>query len=150
MTHSSSNPKRFISGLLVLAGFLLFFAASFVMLKIAGGRPTFEEKRAAERYEKLKNRTAREAELLGTYGWVNEAEGVARIPIDRAVELTIADLAKKEIRVAVAAVPQAALAAVPQAAAAAAAPQALAPQAGESAPQGAAVTSNGTSAPNGQ
>jgi hypothetical protein len=33
---------------------------------------------------------ARDRELLGTYGWVDRPAGVVRIPIDRAMELTLA------------------------------------------------------------
>jgi hypothetical protein len=37
----------------------------------------------------LKDYINRENELLTTYGWINRKSGVARIPIDRAMELLI-------------------------------------------------------------
>jgi hypothetical protein len=86
--------------LLALLGFVLFLAFVFVMLHQGGERPTYEEKRMAERLEKLKAHQTRDEELLTTYGWVNEDGGVARLPIDRAMELTIEDLSKKEVRAA--------------------------------------------------
>ncbi len=36
---------------------------------------------------KLKDLRAREAEVLNTYGWVDQQQGVVRIPVDRAMEL---------------------------------------------------------------
>jgi hypothetical protein len=40
------------------------------------------------------NRTKEQAAAT-SYGWVDQSKGVARLPIDRAVELTVRDHAKK-------------------------------------------------------
>lgn len=37
----------------------------------------------------LDQQRAAEKELLGTYGWVDEAHGVARIPVERAMDLVL-------------------------------------------------------------
>jgi hypothetical protein len=37
----------------------------------------------------LKQLRAEEERILTSYGWVNEASGVAHIPIDRAIELVL-------------------------------------------------------------
>jgi len=39
--------------------------------------------------EELKDLNAREDQILSTYGWVNKQTGVVRVPIDRAIDLTL-------------------------------------------------------------
>jgi hypothetical protein len=39
---------------------------------------------------------ARDQEALGTYGWVDPAHGVARIPVDRAIEILAEKGARKK------------------------------------------------------
>jgi hypothetical protein len=56
----------------------------------------YEEMRAKKRMEKLKALHEENQKQLTTYGWVDKNKGVARIPIDRAMELTVADLAQKK------------------------------------------------------
>jgi hypothetical protein len=53
---------------------------------------TYEADRAKARMEKLQ--TAREAwdKTASNYGWVNKEKGVAHIPVQRAMELELADL----------------------------------------------------------
>src|SRR5262249_33426622 len=56
----------------------------------------YEETRAKKRMEKLKALHEETQKDLTTYAWVDKNKGVARIPIDRAMELTVADLAQKK------------------------------------------------------
>lgn len=49
----------------------------------------------AERKARLVELQAKEREAATTYGWVDQSKGVVRLPLDRAVELTVRDLAKK-------------------------------------------------------
>jgi hypothetical protein len=42
-------------------------------------------------YEALQQLDAGQLEILSSYGWVSEADGVVRIPIERAMELVAAD-----------------------------------------------------------
>ncbi len=53
---------------------------------------TYEADRAKARMEKLQ--TAREAwdKTASSYGWVNKEKGIAHIPLQRAMELELADL----------------------------------------------------------
>ena len=77
---------------------LLFAVFALFVWVVVGAMPRgdkYEEKRAAARIEKLKSVTD-EAATLHTYGWVDKAKGVARIPIDRAMELSVAELAQKK------------------------------------------------------
>jgi hypothetical protein len=56
----------------------------------------YEEMRAKKRMEKLKALQEENQKELTTYTWVDKNKGVARIPINRAMELTVADLAQKK------------------------------------------------------
>jgi len=56
----------------------------------------YEETRAKKRMERLKALQEENQKELTTYTWIDKNKGVARIPIDRAMELTVADLAQKK------------------------------------------------------
>ena len=56
----------------------------------------YEEMRAKKRMERLKALQEENQKELTTYTWVDKNKGVARIPINRAMELTVADLAQKK------------------------------------------------------
>ena len=78
---------------------LLFVLFGAIVLAVIGPAPrgdTYEQKRAKAREEKLKAARDEETKTLTTYGWIDKNKGVARIPITRAMELTVADLAKKK------------------------------------------------------
>jgi hypothetical protein len=139
---------------------LLFALFGVIVLAIIGPTPRgtdYEETRAKKRIENLKTLREETDKALTTYGWIDKNKGVAHIPIERAMELTVADLAKQKPAPAGAiATPQAqATASVPASAASPAAatspkpggaqasPQAVA----SAAPQGAAVSSPPPSPP---
>jgi hypothetical protein len=44
-------------------------------------------------FRQLRDLRAQETEILSTYGWVDRKAGVARIPIERAIEIMAQDLA---------------------------------------------------------
>jgi hypothetical protein len=107
----------------------LFVLFGLIVLAVIGPSPRtsdYEEGRAKKRMEKLKALREETQKDLTTYAWVDKNKGVARIPIDRAMEVTVADLAQKK----------------PAPAGPIATPAAQAAPAGASAaPQGAAVSS---------
>jgi hypothetical protein len=77
---------------------LLFALFGIIVLAVIGPAPrgdTYEQKRANTRTEKLKV-VQEEAKSLTSYGWIDKNKGVARIPIERAMELTVAELAQKK------------------------------------------------------
>jgi hypothetical protein len=77
---------------------LLFALFGIIVLAVIGPSPrsdTYEQKRAKTRAEKLKA-VQEEAKSLTSYGWIDKNKGVARIPIERAMEVTIAELAQKK------------------------------------------------------
>lgn len=56
----------------------------------------YEQKRAAARFEKLKTTREEASNALTGYAWVDKAKGTVRVPIERAMQLTVADLANKK------------------------------------------------------
>jgi hypothetical protein len=91
------QPRFLFSAWLWAVALFVFFGA---IVAIAFGTmqrgSTYEQERARAREEKLK--TAREEwnKMLTTYGWVDKTKGIAHIPIDRAMELSLADLQEKK------------------------------------------------------
>jgi hypothetical protein len=51
-----------------------------------------EKKVYSQPYQALQQLDADQLELLNSYGWVSEADGVAHVPIERAMELVAAEL----------------------------------------------------------
>ncbi|HZR06377.1 MAG TPA: hypothetical protein VFA61_11185 [Candidatus Udaeobacter sp.] len=77
---------------------LLFALFGVIVLAIIGPSPRgsdYEETRAKKRIENLKTLREEADKALTTYGWIDKNKGVARIPIERAMELTVAELAKQ-------------------------------------------------------
>jgi hypothetical protein len=78
---------------------LLFALFGVIVLAIIGPSPRrsdYEETRAKKRVENLKTLREEADKALTTYGWIDKNKGLARIPIERAMELTVADLAKQK------------------------------------------------------
>jgi len=120
----------------------LFVLFGLIVLAVIGPSPRtsdYEEARAKKRMEKLKALREETQKELTTYAWVDKNKGVARIPIDRAMEVTVTDLAQKKPA------PAGPIATPASAEATAGKPAAQAAPAGASpapaAPQGAAVSS---------
>ncbi|HEY2679941.1 MAG TPA: hypothetical protein VGI59_01335 [Candidatus Udaeobacter sp.] len=77
----------------------LFVLFVIIVLAVIGPSPRtsdYEEARAKKRMEKLKALREETQKDLTTYAWVDKNKGVARIPIDRAMELTVTDLSQKK------------------------------------------------------
>lgn len=87
-TKASPGPVYFW-GILLFSAFTLLVIAWF---KFLGPQETYEDKRAALRTSKLQALRQEDQKNLTGYSWVNKPKGVARIPIDRAMELVASDL----------------------------------------------------------
>ena len=77
---------------------LLFALFGVIVLAVVGPAPRgadYEHKRGNAREEKLKTLRQAEAKELTTYGWIDKNKGVVRLPIERAMELTVAELSSK-------------------------------------------------------
>jgi hypothetical protein len=78
---------------------LLFALFGVIVLAVVGPSPRgsdYEETRAKKRMEKLKTLREETEKELTAYAWVDKNKGIARIPITRAMELTVAELAQKK------------------------------------------------------
>jgi len=78
---------------------LLFVLFGVIAVVIVGPAPrgdTFEKMRAENRMKKLKDARDQDEKALNGYAWVDKNKGTVRLPIDRAMELTVADLANKK------------------------------------------------------
>ena len=78
---------------------LLFALFGVIVLAVIGPAPRgsdYEETRAKKRAEILKTTRDEAAKALTTYGWIDKNKGVAHIPIVRAMELTVAQLAQQK------------------------------------------------------
>ena len=87
------QPRFLLSAWLWAVILFVFFGVIVLIAFGAMSRgSTYEADRAKARMEKLK--TAREAwdKAASSYGWVNKEKGIARIPVQRAMELELADL----------------------------------------------------------
>ena len=121
----------------------LFALFGLIVLAVIGPSPRtsdYEEARAKKRMEKLKALREETQKDLTTYAWIDKNKGAARIPIDRAMEVTVADLAQKKPAPAGPIATPASAEATAGKPAAQTAPAAASPA--PAAPQGAAVSSS--------
>ena len=82
---------------------LLFFVFALFVWAVFGIMPhgdNYEQKRAEARMEKLKTVREEANKALAGYGWVDKSKGLVRLPIERAKEVALADLANKKPAVA--------------------------------------------------
>jgi len=81
-------------------GVVLLFALFGVMVvAVVGPAPRgddYEKARAESRLKKFHELRDEENKALSSYAWVDKTKGTVRLPIDRAMELTVADLANKK------------------------------------------------------
>ena len=78
---------------------LLFALFGIIVLAVIGPAPRgsdYEEARAKKRVDNLKTSRDEATKALTTYGWIDKNKGVARIPIERAMKLTVAELARQK------------------------------------------------------
>jgi len=89
-------PISFGAWLGIVLLFLFFGIFVLVLVAATPHGNTYEAKRAAAREKKLNDTRNAARQELNSYAWVDKGKGVARIPIDRAMELTLRDLASKK------------------------------------------------------
>src|SRR3954447_5587518 len=100
VSAASQTPERtpisFRAWLGIVLLFLFFGIFVLVLVAATPHGNNYEAKRARAREEKLKTTRDAATKELSAYAWVDKAKGVARIPIDRAMQLTLRDLASKK------------------------------------------------------
>ena len=89
-------PISFGAWLGVVLLFLFFGIFVFVLVAATPHGNNYEQKRAEARQKKLNDSRNAATQELNSYAWVDKGKGVARIPIDRAMQLTLRDLASKK------------------------------------------------------
>ena len=94
--HSTAPREKSIWPMFVGA-FVLFalFALAVQWMLGSGDEASYDEEviRAKERYDILAKIQEENKNLTTGYGWADQAKGTVRIPLDRAMELTVAKLA---------------------------------------------------------
>src|SRR6476646_560403 len=94
--HSIAYSRAPLSTWLgIVCLFVLFGIIVLAVIGPSSRTSDYEEMRAKKRMERLKALQEENQKELTTYTWVDKNKGAARIPIDRAMELTVADLAQK-------------------------------------------------------
>ncbi|MDX2186831.1 MAG: hypothetical protein SFV32_07865 [Opitutaceae bacterium] len=98
MSDSASSRSNFwVTLLAVLGGFSIFLLILIVAYLPQKPGPLPEGARTpTQRAELLTELRGKEKTAATTYGWVDQGAGVVRLPIDRAVELTLADINSKK------------------------------------------------------
>lgn len=92
-----NTPKIALTG----AVFVLFVAAlimALTALYMKVSRDEEDRKVTAQAPRVYTNLVIEQQTVLNTYGWVDGKKGVVRIPIDRAMELTVRDLSRGQKR----------------------------------------------------
>ena len=87
------QPRFLLSAWLWAVVLFVFFGAIVAITFGTMQRgSSYEEERAKARAEKLRTAEEEWNKTSSSYGWVDKEKGVARIPIQRAMELELADL----------------------------------------------------------
>lgn len=95
--EQSAVKGQFFPILLTIGGFFLFLVV--VLLVWNDRRPqtvAFGGKAPEERREILLEQKAREQEVLNKYGWIDQDQGVVRLPVDRAIDLVLEEMNQEE------------------------------------------------------
>lgn len=90
----SSHLRYMLATVLALV-IIGVIAAAFLIPYFANRPAPLNVDLAAERKAKLADVNAKQNELISTYGWVDKSKGVVRIPVERAMMLTVEELSKK-------------------------------------------------------
>ena len=101
MSENAPKSAPLLTVLAVLAGFALFLAVVCFLYVPRETGPFVGDgiRTAAQRKANLAELRAKEAKLAASYGWVDQKSGVIRLPIERAMDLTVRDLAaKRQVR----------------------------------------------------
>ena len=87
------DPNVAASAVVGIVSAILLFVIIVVLQAFFFGaeRAEREKKVYTQPNQALQQLDAGQLEMLNSYGWVSESEGVVRIPIERAMELVAAD-----------------------------------------------------------
>jgi hypothetical protein len=89
------QPKGKSSGPMIVTGLVVIMLFSgFVIFLVSEGEsiPNVEEVHAQTRLKNLADLNAENQKILTQYHWVDKSKGVVGVPIDRAMDLVLAEL----------------------------------------------------------
>jgi hypothetical protein len=95
--HHLEQPRSMFGswiGVVLLFSFFGVLVWAVMGLMPRGDR--YEETRSEARRERLKTTTEEHEKALKEYGWVDKEKGVVRVPVSRALELSVAELAQRK------------------------------------------------------
>jgi len=94
--HDGQESARRGPGVLLLAGVLILLLAAVIVGFRLVGHPGATEaedaERGAVRLKNLADLRAADSNEVTTYGWVDRAKGIVRVPVTRAMELVLPEL----------------------------------------------------------
>ena len=97
MSNAAPKTGFFVTAAAVIGGFAIFILILVVAYLPNKPTPLPEgTKTPEERATILRELRAKEMAAATTYGWVDQPKGVVRIPIERAMQLTVEDLKTKK------------------------------------------------------
>ena len=97
MSNAAPKTGFFFTAAAVVGGFAIFILILVVAYLPNKPAPLPEgTKTPEERAAILRELRAKETAAATTYGWVDQTKGVVRIPIERAMQLTVEDLKPKK------------------------------------------------------
>src|SRR5947209_10821322 len=92
----TQSPAPFSTWIGVVLLFALFGAIVVAVIGPAPRGNNYEQIRAEARTKKLKDARDEESKALTAYAWIDKSKGTVRLPIERAMGLTVTDLANKK------------------------------------------------------
>ena len=93
--RTASFGPGFLKAILLFCGFAV---VAWILFRFVAPTPTYEEKRAQARIDKVAaiNKEAQE-KLYGPPKWIDKAKGTVQLPIDTAMKLVINDYQQKPV-----------------------------------------------------
>ena len=95
-TEHVQSPAPFSTWLGVVLLFALFGVIALAIIGPAQRGDTYERQRAENRLKKLKDAREEDAKALTGYAWIDKNKGTVRLPVERAMELSVVELANKK------------------------------------------------------
>lgn len=86
-----------VPALAAVVGFAIFAGLVWLMYELSGHFTPADQTRVDERMEILREVQARAGEELLKPAWINREQGVVRLPVERAMELTVQELQAKPV-----------------------------------------------------
>ena len=87
---SSSSPNKILT-IVGVVGTLLLFVLILYLAYLPNRAGPVDKARIEQRKQNLAENQASEIERATTYAWVDRENGIVRIPIEKAMDLTVKD-----------------------------------------------------------